>query len=154
MHDYPLVLFHDGNCPVCRFDIANLEARNHEGRLQFIDIAAPDFRPEDYGKTLAELHAEIHARRPDGSFVTGMEVFRLAYRAVGLGWVVAPANFGPLKRPADLMYRVFARHRPRISRHFGFLFEALRAWQASRRAQQCRGAQCSIRSDAQGGCHD
>ncbi len=154
MHDYPLVLFHDGDCPVCRFDIANLQARNHAGRLRFVDIAAPDFRPEVHGKTLPELHAEIHAQRPDGSFVTGMEVFRLAYRAVGLGWLVAPASFGPLKKPADLMYRVFARHRSRISRHFGFVFEALLAWQASRRAKRCHTGQCAIHADAQGGGHD
>ncbi len=73
-----------------------------------------------------------------------MEVFRLAYRAVGLGWVIVPASVGPLRGPADALYRVFARRRARISRRFGFLFEALLAWQAQRRSRKCSGGKCSL----------
>lgn len=144
MNEYPMTIFHDGNCPICRLDIANLQSRNDEGRLRFIDIAAPDFDPTPYGLTQEEFVAQIRAQLPDGTLITGMEVFRRAYRAVGLGWIVAPANWGPLKAPADALYRFFARHRPTISRRFGNLFEALAACQAERRARACRSGQCSV----------
>lgn len=146
MNKYPITIFHDGNCPICRLDIANLRSRNVEDRLRFIDIAAPDFDPAPYGMTLAEFAAQIRAQLPDGSLITGMEVFRRAYRAVGLGWIIAPANWGPLKAPADALYRFFARHRPAISRRFGSLFEALAACQAERRARACRSGQCRVPS--------
>lgn len=147
MDDYPLTLFHDGNCPVCRVDVANLKAHNQDGNLRFIDIAAPDFDAAAYGRTQAELLAEIHAQRPDGSFVKGMEVFRLAYRGVGLGWLLAPADWGALREPANAAYRLFARHRPWISRHFGFVFAGIErclARRASRRATQCRDGLCTV----------
>lgn len=144
MKNYPITIFHDGNCPICRLDIENLRSRNDEGRLRFIDIAAPDFDPDSYGMTQEEFAAQIRAQLPDGSLITGMEVFRRAYRAVGLGWIIAPANWGPLKAPADALYRFFARHRPTISRRFGGLFEALAALQAERRARACRSGQCSL----------
>lgn len=150
MQDYPLTLFHDGNCPVCRVDIANLKAHNQDGRLRFIDIALPDFDATAYGMTQAELLAEIHAQRPDGSFIQGMEVFRLAYRAVGLGWILAPANWGWLRGPADTGYRLFARHRPWISRHFGFVFagiETLLARRAAKRSTHCRDGVCTLHKD-------
>lgn len=142
--NYPLTIFHDGNCPVCRLDIANLKAHNDAGRLRFIDISTKDFDAAAYGKTQSELLAEIHAQRPDGSFASGMEVFRLAYRAVDLGWVVAPSNWPLLHGATNAVYRLFARHRSWISRRFGFVFETLLAWQASRRAKHCRDGVCRI----------
>jgi hypothetical protein len=42
--------------------------------------------------------ALIHARRADGQVLKGVEVFRLAYEAVGLGWVSAAMRL-PLLRP-------------------------------------------------------
>lgn len=143
MNDYPLTLFHDGDCPICRFDIANLKARNQAGQLRFVDLADPKFDPSAYDKSLDELRAQIHAQRPDGSFAIGMEVFRLAYRAVGLGWVVAPAQWRPLRGPADALYLWFARHRSWLSRRLGLIFDTLSAWQASRRISRCRDGTCS-----------
>ena len=147
--NYPLTIFHDGNCPVCRADVANLKAHNHDANLRFIDIAEPAFDASAYGKTQSELLTEIHAMRPNGSFVSGMEVFRLAYRAVGLGWIIAPASMPLLRGPADAAYRLFARHRPWISRHFGFVFhgiETLIVRRANKRATQCHDGLCNLPS--------
>lgn len=141
---YPLSIFYDGSCPICRFDIHNLKARNQEEKLQFIDIASPAFDPTPYGMTQADFMAEIHARRTDGQFVKGMEVFRLAYRAVGLGWAVAPASWDPLRQPADALYRLFARHRQKIGKHLGWIFENLAAHQARKRATQCHKENCTL----------
>lgn len=144
MNDYPLTIFHDGSYPICRFDIANLQARNQNGHLRFIDIAAPGFDAAAYGRSQTAFSAEIHARRPDGSFVFGMEVFRLAYRAVGLGGLIAPADWRLLRKPADALYRLFARHRPGVSRRVGRIFETMTAWQASRRARRCKAGLCAL----------
>jgi len=144
MDKYPLTIFHDSNCLICRLDIANLRSRNNESRLRFIDIAAPGFDPSPYGMSLTDFAAQIRAQLPDGSLITGMEVFRRAYRAVGLGWIIAPSSWGPLKAPAEALYRFFARHRPTISRCFGNPFEVLATRKAARRARACRSGQCSV----------
>ncbi len=145
MSNYPMTLFHDGNCPICRFDIGNLQAHNQNGQLGFLDIADPAFDPSRYGMTLRDFQQEIHARCADGRMVRGMEVFRLAYPAVGLAWVVAPASWGLLRRPADALYRLFARHRLGMGRHLGWLFDYLGAKQAARRGLACKGGVCPSR---------
>jgi len=57
--------------------------------------------------------ARIHGVLPDGSIVEGVEVFRRAYAAVGLGWLVAPTRWPGLRWLAEWSYQVFARNRLR-----------------------------------------
>ena len=139
MSAYPLTLLHDGACPICRADIAVLSARNHRGLLRFVDISVPGFGPAPYGRTQAELDARIHARRADGQMIEGVEVFRLAYRAVGLRPIAAALGWQPLRPIVDLGYRLFARHRHGLGRALGWAFDAMAARAAARRSQACHG---------------
>ncbi len=107
------VLF-DGECPLCAREIHWLERMDRErGRIAFEDIAAPDFDAAKYGTTFDALMARIHGVLPDGTLVEGVEVFRRAYSAVGLGWLVAPTRWPGLRGVFDAAYRVFARNRLR-----------------------------------------
>lgn len=107
------VLF-DGDCPLCSREIRFLERRDRgRGRIQFEDIANPAFDPAVYRLDARQLMARIHGVLPDGSVIEGVEVFRRAYAAVGLGWLVAPTRWPGLRRLADLAYRIFARNRLR-----------------------------------------
>ncbi len=116
MTTYPLTLLYDGACPVCNLEMDNLKARNTSGLLRFADISVPGFDASPYGASVGQMNALIHAQRADGSLVIGVEVFRLAYGAVGLGRWAAPTGW-PLLRPMfDAAYAVFARHRYFFSR--------------------------------------
>jgi predicted DCC family thiol-disulfide oxidoreductase YuxK len=111
---WKIKLLYDGACPLCSREIRFLERRDRgRGAIRFEDIAAPCFDPRAHGMELRELMARIHGVLPDGSLVEGVEVFRQAYAAVGLGWLVAPTRWPGLRRLADLAYRVFARNRLR-----------------------------------------
>jgi predicted DCC family thiol-disulfide oxidoreductase YuxK len=59
------------------------------------------------------LLAEIHGRLPDGTWVTGVEVFRRLYAAVGCRRLVALSRCPGLRHALDIAYRVFARNRLR-----------------------------------------
>jgi predicted DCC family thiol-disulfide oxidoreductase YuxK len=107
-------VLYDGDCPLCSREIRFLERRDRgRGRLQFQDIADPAFDPGAYGVESRDLMARIHGVLRDGTLVEGVEVFRQAYTAVGLGWLVAPTRWPGLRRLADLAYRIFARNRLR-----------------------------------------
>jgi len=107
-------VLYDGECPLCSKEIRFLERRDRgRGRIQFEDIADPAFDPAIYGLDAQRLMARIHAVLPDGSVKEGVEVFRRAYAAVGLGWLVAPTRWPGLRQLADWAYRVFARNRLR-----------------------------------------
>ncbi len=112
-------LLYDGECPLCRREADFLRRRNRHGALAFEDIAAPDFDANIYHTTREELMGVIHGVFPDGRIVKKVEVFREAYRAVGLGWLLAPTGWPGLRRLADLGYEWFARHRLAIGKMFG-----------------------------------
>ena len=105
----------DGDCPLCRREAALL-ARMDRGRgvLRQIDIAAPDFDPTSFGVTMHDVMGTIHGVGPDGRMMTGMEVFRRAYAAVGWGWLLAPTGWVVLRPIFDALYRLFARVRLRL----------------------------------------
>lgn len=84
-------------------------------RIRFTDIAAPDFEASRVGTTRAALMARIHGILPDGTLVEGMEVFRRAYSAVGLGFLLAPTRWPGLRALSDRAYRWFARNRLRLT---------------------------------------
>lgn len=132
--NYPLTLLYDGACPVCNLEMDNLKHRNTQGLLAFIDISLPEFDTLPYGATLAEMNGLIHATRPDGSLVVGVEVFRLAYGAVGLGHLTAPTAWPWLKPLVDAAYAVFARNRYGFSRAFMPLLTGLLSQRAAHRA--------------------
>ena len=81
------------------------------GRLAIIDIAAPGFDAARYGTTYEAVMGEIHGVLPGNRLVTGVEVFRHAYGAIGWGWVLAPTAWPGLRWLSDLAYRWFARNR-------------------------------------------
>lgn len=115
-NEIEFTLLYDGLCPICRREVAWLFVRNKFGRLGFQDINDAGFDPALYGKSLAELMAEIHGVYPDGRIIKGMSVFRATYSAVGLGWLLASTGWPLLKPLFDLLYRLFAKYRLRLAR--------------------------------------
>jgi predicted DCC family thiol-disulfide oxidoreductase YuxK len=113
--NYPLTLLYDGACPICRAEMDRLAQRDALRRLVFVDIAEPGFDAGRYGATLGAMQRLIHAVRADGTLVVGVEVLRLAYSAVGLGFLFAPMALPGLKPWAERAYAAFARNRYRVS---------------------------------------
>ncbi len=109
--DKPIELFYDGACPICSREVAFLKRKDVEKRLSFTDIADPDFVPA--GRPCDALMARIHARLPDGSFVEGVEVFRRVYAILGYRRCVAVSRWPGVRQLLDVLYRAFARFRPR-----------------------------------------
>lgn len=109
--DWTVQVFFDGDCPLCVREIGMLRKLDRRGRILMTDIAARDFRAEDFGQTQAALMDQIHARLPDGSWITGVEVFRRLYAAVGLGVVSSLLSLPGIDRAADFAYERFAKNR-------------------------------------------
>ncbi|WP_373185302.1 thiol-disulfide oxidoreductase DCC family protein [Halopseudomonas sp.] len=113
--DWPLTLFYDGECPLCLREIRMFQRRNDRGRLELIDIAnsAADPLP---GLSRQDMLDCLHAHFRDGQLVTGIDATYWSYRAVGLGWVVAPLGWHWARPLWKWGYRQFCRLRPAIAR--------------------------------------
>jgi predicted DCC family thiol-disulfide oxidoreductase YuxK len=116
MNDDSLTVFYDAACAVCSFEIDALCRRDSRGRLRPIDISAPGFDAARHGFDARALDAAIHIVAGGGRVARGTDALRLLYRAVGLGWLVAPTAWPGLRQATDIAYRLFATHRRRCSR--------------------------------------
>ena len=108
-------VFFDGDCPLCRREIAMIQRWDKRERIRFTDIAADGFDAAAYGVTQDRLMAEIHGRDAQGNWLTGVEVFRRLYGAVGFGWLVSVTRWPVVRQSLDIAYRLFARQRLRLT---------------------------------------
>jgi len=115
MDAHEVELFYDGECPLCMREVSMLRRLDRRQRILFRDIAAPDFDARAYGRDHATFMAQIHARLPSGEWLTGVEVFRRLYGAVGFGPVVALTRLPGVRGLLDVGYDWFARNRLRLT---------------------------------------
>ena len=152
---FPLAMFYDGNCAYCVAEKTFLQGKDEQGRLLFVDCAPVDFSPEAHGLlglTQKDLLSAIYARSADGQVVSGLTVFRWAYRAVGYGRVWAWTQWPLLKPCMDGIYRVFARYRhllPQapalwVVRRLNVRDVEQRAEAALLRSAMCREGMCAL----------
>jgi predicted DCC family thiol-disulfide oxidoreductase YuxK len=113
---HSMEMFYDGDCPLCLREMRVLSRMDRAHRIRFTNIAAADFNAASVGKTHSELMAEMHGRRADGSWVTGVEVFRQLYSAVGFGPIVWLTRLPIVKQILNAAYLWFARNRLQLTR--------------------------------------
>lgn len=114
-HPWNIEVFHDGECPLCAREIEMLRRLDRHGRILFTDISSDDFVPETQGKDLETLMSTMHGRLPDGTWLTGVEVFRRLYTAVGFGPIVAVTRSPVLSGLLNWSYERFAKNRLRLT---------------------------------------
>ena len=84
-----LTVWHDGDCPLCRREIALMRRLDRRGAIRFVDVAGGDAScPVDRATLLARFHA-----REDGRLLSGAAAFAAMWRAI------------PLLRPLGLAAR-------------------------------------------------
>ena len=112
-----LTLLFDGACPLCMREVRFLKVRDLNKRIAFVDIDAQEYAAADHGGiTYREAMGRIHALRADGTVLQDVEVFREAYRLVGLGWVYAPTRWPLIGPLVNGIYRLWASQRLRLTR--------------------------------------
>lgn len=112
---FAIEVFFDGECPLCAREIAMLRRRDRLGRIRFTDIAAPDFDASERGLDLTTLMGEIHGQLPGGELVTGVEVFRRLYSAIGFERLVELSRAPVVSQLLDGAYALFAKNRLRLT---------------------------------------
>ncbi|KAL4431007.1 hypothetical protein ABPG75_006263 [Micractinium tetrahymenae] len=110
---WAIKMLYDGDCPLCMREVEMLMRRDAgKGRIEFVDIASPDYAPErNGGITFEQAMERIHAIEADGKVITDVEVFRRLYEEVGLGWVYAITKNKTVEQLANKVYDVWAKYR-------------------------------------------
>lgn len=118
MSEYPLTIFYDGACGVCSKEMAYYMSIADQ-KVEFVNIAAPDFEAQSYGKSNDDFQRELHVCDNRGNFFTGVEAFRKL-------WDSLPSPFYPLLSAfiglplvhfgARCSYSVFSKYRHLLPR--------------------------------------
>ncbi|MBH9578984.1 thiol-disulfide oxidoreductase DCC family protein [Inhella proteolytica] len=142
-----LTVYYDGSCQLCRAEMHNLMLRNTEGRIAFIDAAAPGFDAAALGVTQDALMNALHVRRhADGQWLIAVPAFEALYRTVGLGGVAAALRQPLLARLAARVYPWVVRNRHRLPQApVRWLFERAARRAAERAAtRRCSSNGCTL----------
>ena len=128
-------------------EVEFLRKRDIEGKIRFTDLNDPNYDPREHGNVkFSEGMRKIRAVLPDNTVVSGVEVFRRVYSAIGLGWMFEMTNVPIIGRVADAMYDIWAENRLRITGR-GDLADKLREKSAELRSAGevvCDDQGCSL----------
>lgn len=143
--EYPLTLYYDGSCALCRSEIALLKSYDDQQRLRFIDCSAASFDADLHGiggpdRTI--LMKTMHAQDSAGRWLSGIEVFQAAYAAIGLNILAHLWGHPWLKPLGSRLYPWLAAHRHYFVRlGLPWLISKWAARRSSRK--QCKLNNCS-----------
>ena len=84
-------------------------------RIRFTDISTDEFAPDQFDRSMQDFMDEIQGRLPAGQWITGVEVFRRLYTAIGLGALVALTRVPGISHGLEAVYQVFAKNRLRLT---------------------------------------
>ncbi|NTZ42554.1 DUF393 domain-containing protein [Altererythrobacter sp. SALINAS58] len=114
-----LIVWHDGNCPLCRSEIALMRRLDWRSSIEFIDVTSTSatFCPIDPAELLARFHAS-----ENGRFLSGLAAFAAMWRAIPLLRPFGLAAQWPwLLAILESLYVRFLGVRPRLQRAIGRL---------------------------------
>ena len=109
-------LLYDSDCPICQMEVDFLKKRETTNRIRYTDLSDPSYNPKEPANLRFEDGMrKIRAVLPDGKVVTGVEVFRQTYNAIGLGWIFSLTNLPVIGKIADIAYDVWSENRLRLT---------------------------------------
>jgi predicted DCC family thiol-disulfide oxidoreductase YuxK len=116
---YPLTVYYDASCPLCRTEMEALKARDCDDRLRLVDCSAAAFDAGTVaaqGVTRTMMMERIHARDVAGRWLVGLDVFAAVYGATGFPRLARLYGSRPLRPWLDRAYPWIAAHRYALSR--------------------------------------
>lgn len=103
-------VFYDGACPLCRAEIDVYRKMNGGESVGWRDVSAGEAPPEIGAEAAL---ARLHARRADGSLISGFRAFLALWRAnPRLAPVAKALDRAPFTWIGEAAYRGFLRIRP------------------------------------------
>jgi predicted DCC family thiol-disulfide oxidoreductase YuxK len=81
---YPLTIYYDAACPMCKTEMETLKESDLESKLILVDCSNPNMQaPASCPVTRKAMMERIQAQDAIGRWINGVEVFQAAYAAAG-----------------------------------------------------------------------
>jgi predicted DCC family thiol-disulfide oxidoreductase YuxK len=115
----PLTVYYDKSCPMCATEMRVIGELDWRGRLKLVDCSAPEFDDAPTAKegvTREAMMTKLHARDPEGKWLTGLDAFEAVYASAGLKGAARFWGDRRLRPLLEPIYPVMARYRQPLSR--------------------------------------
>ena len=107
-------VFYDGDCPLCRREIAHYRRIDSGERLHWVDAANEPETLAEHGLSLERAMAELHVRDGDGCWQRGIDAFLVIWQHLpAYRWLAKLVTVLGLRHPLGFIYRHFAAWRNR-----------------------------------------
>ena len=110
-----LTIYYDGHCPLCMKEMLLLKRHDNKKTILFIDLHNDNFSKEYPHINTSEAIRILHGQLNTGELLLGLDVTCKAWSLVGKHKWLAILRWPLIRTVADLIYRVFARYRSKIS---------------------------------------
>ena len=111
-----MIIFYDGECPLCRKEMVELKRHDHHDKVELVDVHSERFEQEFPQVGFADAMALLHGYDDNGKLLTGLDVTVLAWQSVNKHRWLAILRWPVIRPVADWCYKQFAAHRMSISR--------------------------------------
>ena len=113
-----LKIYFDGLCPLCSREIDHYRSYENSDRLEFIDIAHPNFDAVKEGLDPVGVHKKFHVKKVEGEILEGVPAFIEIWKTLEIWRPMQWAASAPLlKEFFKVGYLVFAKIRPVLRRN-------------------------------------
>lgn len=112
---YPITIFYDGACGICRREMGRYRAEDKNARLKFVNANHPNFDLKSEGLDPQKILDYIYAKDQNGKVVCGVDAFAWIWEACGYKFLPILVRLPLIKQLARAFYRLFARYRYKIS---------------------------------------
>jgi len=107
------VIYFDGACPLCRREISHYRSKEGASAIEWVDAASCDAVALGHDLSRDAALARLHARRPDGSLVSGVAAFATIWsRLPAYRWLASLVSSRTVLTVLDVGYAAFLRLRP------------------------------------------
>jgi predicted DCC family thiol-disulfide oxidoreductase YuxK len=107
-------MFYDGECPLCRREVAHYRRLDHARRIEWSDITQEPDRLDSYGISMQAAMQRLHVRDGNGVMHTGAYAFNVLWQQLPyyrrFAWLIEKSGLLPL---LDWAYVRFAGWRLR-----------------------------------------
>jgi len=106
-------VYFDGECPICRREIAHYRRQRGADTIAWIDASRCEEAALPPGLDRTAVMRRFHVREEDGTLVTGAAAFVTIWRRLpGFAWLARVASTRPALAILEAGYAVFLRARP------------------------------------------
>ena len=107
-------VFYDGDCPLCRREIAHYRRMDKRERLHWVDAVNESETLAEHGLSLERAMAELHVLDGAGRWQRGVDAFLVIWQHLpAYRWLAKLVTVLGLRCPLGFFYRHFAAWRNR-----------------------------------------